>query len=298
MPVLIDGATWIARRRTLEERLPGGSEALTAMVSDDRLCADGDLVAISFATAAESRKSARVLEQRGLRVVREDGAFEDAAVVHHRIETRTWCPWLELASVPLPSGGRVLAARVSGAAGTEVAVPRGWSFEHSASAREGVIALRPADRPLRFLRREPSAAVYLDGFAGEEVRVPLPAPVRVVVETAAGARHEVAADVVQDGRAIELGLMHRDRLDPGAGMLFRFGWDDWRSFWMKNTRIGLDMLFVRSDGVVANVAERAQPMTLWPNPSREPCATVLEVACGWAKSRGVRAGDRVEVVPG
>lgn len=175
-------------------------------------------------------------------------------------------------------------------------MPRGWSFDRSGSAREGVVSLRPADRPLRFVRRERSAAVYLDGFAGEEVRVVLPAPVRVVVETAAGTRDEVVADVAQDAHAVELGLMHRDLIEPGAGMLFRFGRDDWRSFWMKNTRIALDMLFVRTDGVVVNVVQRAEPMTLWRCLSREPCATVLEVTGGWAEARGVGAGDRVEVI--
>ncbi len=296
MPVLVDGATWIARRRTLEERFPGGPAAFGALAPDHRSCEDAELVTVSFATAAESRNAARTLEQRGLRLVRADGSFEDAAVVHHGVGPGTWCPWLQLAAVRLPSGGRVLAARAAGAETTEVAVPRGWSFDRSASAREGVVSLRPADRPLRFLRREPSAAVYVDGFAGEEVRVALPPPVRVVVETAAGMRHEVVADVAQEAQAIELGLMHREVVEPGAGMLFRFGRDDWRSFWMKNTRIALDLLFVRSDGVVVNVVERAQPMTLRSCPSREPCAAVLEVAAGWAKARGVAAGARVEAV--
>ncbi len=296
MPVLVEGATWIAREGTLAERFPGGAAAFVALVSPERRCADGELVAISFEVLPQSRAAARAVQDGGLALFREDGAFEDAAVFHHRIQPEDWCPWLELAAVTLPSGGRVLAARASGTTSTEVAVPPGWRFEGSASAREGLVRLRPANRPLRFLHRDPDAAVYLDRFAGEEVRVELPgSPVRVVVETAAGARHELVADVVRTPSAIELGLMHRERLEPDAGMLFELGRDGWRSFWMKNTLVPLDLLFVRSDGVVVNVVERAQPLTLFPCRSGAPCSAVLEVNGGWAAAHGVAAGDRVRV---
>lgn len=291
MPVLVEGPTWVARRETLEARLPGGAAELTALAPPERRCADEVLVAVSFATAQESRAAARTLKRRGLVLFREDGAFEDAAVLHHALDPGEWCPWLELARVTLPSGGPVLAARAAGSASAEVAVPAGWNFDGSASAREGVVPLRPANRPLRFLRRDRDAAVYLDRFTGEEVRVELGRRARVAVETAAGARHEVVADVVRTWTAIELGLMHRERLEPGAGMLFRFGRDDHRAFWMKNTLVPLDLVFVRSDGVVVNVVERARPLTLDPCPSAEACATVLEVNAGWAAARGIAPGD-------
>lgn len=284
MPVLVEGATWIVRKAAADAR---------ALALRARRCADGELVALSFDDPLEARLAGGVLEDAGLAICREDGAFEDAALVHHRLGPAGWCPWLELAAVALPGGGRVLAARAAGTARTEVAVPEGWKFEGSVTARRGVCPLSAADRPLRFVRRDPGAAVYVDRFAGDEVLVALPPPVRVTVETAAGARHEVLADVAADPRSVELGLMHRERLDPQAGMLFRFGRDAPRSFWMKNTLVPLDLLFVRSDGVVVNVVERARPLTLDPCRSREPCAAVLEVNGGWAAARGVRAGDRV-----
>jgi uncharacterized protein len=292
MPVLIEGPTWIARESALEMRRPGAAAAFAALVPPERRCADGELVALSCADISSAQRCLGDLERLGLRPL-HDRAAADVALLHHAFGAHVWCPWLELARVPVP-GGRVLAARAAGSTRKEVAVPSGWRFDGSRTEREGVVRLAPVDRPLRFLRREPAAAVYVDRFVEEEVRVPIPGPPEpLVVETAAGARHDLLVDVVHEPAGIHLGLMHRERLDADAGMLFLDEAEERRSFWMKNTLVPLDILFLDRAGVIVSMVHRAEPMTTRSRSSGRPCAAVLEVNGGWAEARDVAPGDQV-----
>jgi uncharacterized membrane protein (UPF0127 family) len=112
------------------------------------------------------------------------------------------------------------------------------------------------------------------------------------IETAGGAqvfRVEVAADEA----ARERGLMFRKTLPPGSGMLFDFNPARPVAFWMKNTFIPLDMIFIGADGRILNIAERTVPQSLTPVPSEGSARAVLEIAGGAASRLGIRPGDRV-----
>ena len=89
------------------------------------------------------------------------------------------------------------------------------------------------------------------------------------------------------------GLMYRDRLGPNEGMIFPFPKPRAASFWMKNTRIPLDIIFVRSNGTIARIAARTTPFSLEPVAVGEPVAAVLEIPGGRAAELGIREGDRV-----
>jgi len=91
----------------------------------------------------------------------------------------------------------------------------------------------------------------------------------------------------------EQGLMFVTALPEKTGMLFMFALPMDAAFWMKNTLIPLDLLFVRQNGTIARIAERARPHDLTPIPSREPVLAVLELAGGTAARLGLRPGDRV-----
>jgi uncharacterized membrane protein (UPF0127 family) len=91
----------------------------------------------------------------------------------------------------------------------------------------------------------------------------------------------------------ERGLMFRQRLPEGHGMLFDFGEPRPVSMWMKNTYIPLDMLFIRSDGTIAYVAENTVPKSLDTIGITEPVLAVLELPAGTAKKKAIRAGDVV-----
>jgi len=91
-----------------------------------------------------------------------------------------------------------------------------------------------------------------------------------------------------------MGLMNRADLAPNRGMVFPFEPPREASFWMKNTLIPLDMIFVRADGSIANIEANTVPLSLEPVYSDGPVAAVLEIAGGRAAELGIKAGDKVK----
>lgn len=89
------------------------------------------------------------------------------------------------------------------------------------------------------------------------------------------------------------GLMFRTELADDAAMLFPFPRERVASFWMKNTVIPLDLLFVRRDGTIESIAADAVPYDEAPLASGEPVIAVLELRGGLAAARGIEAGDTV-----
>ena len=109
----------------------------------------------------------------------------------------------------------------------------------------------------------------------------------------AGGTHRFTVEVARTGAEQAQGLMHRDTLAPDAGMLFPFPAPRPASFWMKNTLIPLDMIFIRADGTIASVAANTVPHSLEPVGVAEPVAAVLEIPGGRAAELGIVEGDRV-----
>jgi uncharacterized protein len=89
------------------------------------------------------------------------------------------------------------------------------------------------------------------------------------------------------------GLMFRKELPEGHGMLFDFEHEEPVAFWMHNTYISLDMIFIRGDGSIVRIAENTQPLSDRLIPSGAPVRAVLEVIAGTARKFGIAAGDRV-----
>ncbi len=92
----------------------------------------------------------------------------------------------------------------------------------------------------------------------------------------------------------ERGLMFRKELADGHGMLFLFDEEGEHSFWMKDTLIPLDLIFVDTAGRVTGIVARARPLTLEPRIGG-PSRMVLEVPGGWAAANGVKVGDRMRI---
>ena len=155
----------------------------------------------------------------------------------------------------------------------------------------------PARRAAAAARLALPLALALLACAGQPAE-PAHAPVpRVVVETAAGGRHPVAVELARSDEEHERGLMYRRELAEDAGMLFLFPEAAPRTFWMKNTLIPLDLLFIDDAGVVAGIVRQAEPLTLTPRtPGPQVEARfVLEVRGGWAARHGVEPGARVRL---
>jgi uncharacterized protein len=105
--------------------------------------------------------------------------------------------------------------------------------------------------------------------------------------------HAFTVELATNTAERAVGLMYRKELPEGRGMLFDFHDDRPVQFWMHNTYISLDMIFIASDGRVVRVAENAKPMSDDLVPSGRPVRAVLEVIAGTARKFGIAPGDRV-----
>lgn len=92
----------------------------------------------------------------------------------------------------------------------------------------------------------------------------------------------------------EKGLMYREHLAPDTGMLFLFERPSVQTFWMKNTLIPLDMIFIAPDHTIAGIVANAEPLTLTTRTVGEVSQYVLEIGGGLAARLGIRAGARVD----
>ena len=112
--------------------------------------------------------------------------------------------------------------------------------------------------------------------------------------TAADGRiHRFTVEVARTDEQQAQGLMHRESLAPDRGMIFPYPTPREASFWMKNTLIPLDMIFIRADGTIARIEENTVPLSLEPVASLEPVVAVLELAGGRSAELGIKPGDKV-----
>jgi uncharacterized membrane protein (UPF0127 family) len=100
-------------------------------------------------------------------------------------------------------------------------------------------------------------------------------------------------EVAQSAAQQERGLMYRTSLAPDAGMLFDLHAEKRVALWMKDTPIPLDMVFIKANGTIAQIAANATPLSLKPIASRARVRAVLEIAGGRAGELQLRPGDHV-----
>ena len=115
---------------------------------------------------------------------------------------------------------------------------------------------------------------------------------RLAIESATGT-HEFTVEVVDTPESRAKGLMYVQELADNAGMLFDFKEERPVSFWMRNTYIPLDMLFIEADGTVLNIHVNARPHDTTSIPSAGPVQFVLEIPGGRSVELGIEAGDQV-----
>ena len=132
-----------------------------------------------------------------------------------------------------------------------------------------------------------SSAVELGQSTAGLEQVPL-------IVTSNGRGHRFTVEVASTAEQQAMGLMFRNNLAPDRGMIFPFDPPKVASFWMRNTLIPLDMIFVRTDGSIANIAANTVPYSEEPVASDGPVAAVLEIPGGRAAELGIKPGDKVE----
>ena len=147
----------------------------------------------------------------------------------------------------------------------------------------GLAACSPADARQEAAKPAPAAGVSAAGLK--------------VIELAAVTPHgrhafkvEVAATSAEQAR----GLMYRTAMGADEGMIFPFDPPQRTAFWMKNTVLSLDIIFIGADHRVLNIAANAVPHDLTPLPSTGPAAAVLELNAGRAKQLGIAPGTLIE----
>jgi len=118
-------------------------------------------------------------------------------------------------------------------------------------------------------------------------------PPVVVFEGRNGEAARVDVEVVSNDEDRARGLMFRRQLRPDAGMLFVYQFEDNHAFWMKNTYIPLDMIFIGANMRVVGLARKTRPLTLQRIRVEMPSMFILEVNAGYAAAHGICEGTHV-----
>jgi uncharacterized membrane protein (UPF0127 family) len=126
----------------------------------------------------------------------------------------------------------------------------------------------------------------------EDVSQSALAQVPLTVQSATGL-HRFTVEVARTPEEQARGLMYRRSLADDRGMVFPYDPPRAVGFWMKNTYIPLDIIFIRPNGRIARIAANTTPLSLEPVSSVEPVSTVLEIRGGRAAELGIREGDLV-----
>lgn len=116
----------------------------------------------------------------------------------------------------------------------------------------------------------------------------------LTVVSADGKSHVFTVEIAVTQEEQVKGLMNRKGMAEDKGMLFVFDTMDYRAFWMKDTLIPLDMLFIDDNGKIIKIHENAKPEDLTSIPSGGPVLAVLELAGGVAQKQGLKVGDTVK----
>lgn len=106
--------------------------------------------------------------------------------------------------------------------------------------------------------------------------------------------HEIEIEIADDDLSRERGLMWRRQMDPNQGMLFIMQEEDMLAFWMLNTYISLDMLFVNHDMRIVTIRNDVQPQRLDRISSTEAAKYVVEVNAGFCAQHGIKVGDLIK----
>lgn len=173
MAVLVESISVLIRAEALLGKFPGGWEAFEAIVPNQTLCADNELVRVGFMTPHDVESFIDRLKKAGLEFQKEGEAI-DIAVADQMRGFTSPCRWAEFGRVNLGRGNgaqEVAAARLIGSRVTQVVTPPRWTFEGSLSQTFGVVPTEHATRGLKFLRREGGLDIYLNSLTGKEVHV-------------------------------------------------------------------------------------------------------------------------------
>lgn len=115
----------------------------------------------------------------------------------------------------------------------------------------------------------------------------------VIIETKSGKFYDIEVEIADSMESRQRGLMYRDKLPSNSGMLFVFEEVSEVFFWMKNTLIPLDLIFIGTNGGILNISKNSVPLSEMAIPSKYPVKAVLEVNSGFVDRLGISIGDTI-----
>jgi uncharacterized membrane protein (UPF0127 family) len=116
---------------------------------------------------------------------------------------------------------------------------------------------------------------------------------KVTIATKSGRNVSFTVEIADTPSKREMGLQYRHDLAADRGMIFLFPAESQQSFWMKNTPLPLDMIFINRERKIVGIVEQTVPFSLDPRSVGAPSQYVLEINGGLAKRHGIKAGDAV-----
>jgi uncharacterized membrane protein (UPF0127 family) len=105
---------------------------------------------------------------------------------------------------------------------------------------------------------------------------------------------KIDIEIADDDYQRELGLMNRKSMQENQGMLFIFPFERYQSFWMRNTFISLDMIFVDANKTIVTIHKNTQVLSDQSYPSSKPAKYVVEVIAGFSDKNNIQVGDKIE----
>jgi uncharacterized membrane protein (UPF0127 family) len=170
-----------------------------------------------------------------------------------------------------------------------------WARYAGAAALLCILACSKSELAPRSAPAAKANSLPITDPAAENYALPQLPHARVTLKDVYGGTHPVDVEVAASDEATTRGMMWRARLDEGKGMLFIFPDEKVRAFWMRNTLVPLDMLFIGADKKIVGIVEQAVPQTLTSRSVGVPSKYVLEVPGGWSAKSGVKSGSPVEI---
>jgi len=136
---------------------------------------------------------------------------------------------------------------------------------------------------------------FTDGGASEEAgdTVANLAPTEQAIIVTSDARHSFDVEIADDAAEQRRGLMYRREMAADAGMLFLYEEEEPLSYWMQNTYISLDIIYIDHAGRIVSIAKNTVPLSERSIPSNAPAQAVLEINAGLSDELGIDVGDQV-----
>jgi len=169
MAVLVEGISVIVRRKSIEDKYPGGWKRFVENVPNASLCADDEIARVGFMNPQDVQGFVQHLKKNNLIFIDNEKAI-DIAVAEQLGGLTVPCNWLVFGHVSLSeSGFRIAACRFTGSNLTVIITPENWKYEESLSNTYIFAPSEDVDETLKFLRHENGLDVYLNLVTGKEV---------------------------------------------------------------------------------------------------------------------------------